>query len=30
MAIKAMSWIGLASNVKVPTKERIEAKKKAA
>ena len=30
MLIKAMSWAGLVSNVKVPTKERIEAKKKAA
>jgi stearoyl-CoA desaturase (delta-9 desaturase) len=30
MLIKAMSWVGLVSNVKVPTKERIEAKKKAA
>ncbi len=30
MLIKGMSWVGLTSNVKVPSRERIEAKKKAA
>ncbi len=30
MMIKGMKWLGLASDIKVPTKDRIEAKKKAA